>query len=157
MFANFRQWWKQSSKAAKSRRLRLAERRVTLSLEPLEARVLLSSIFWVNRGQESDGFNAVFGARADDARVVVDSALYAWQRVINNFNYSDGSNTLKVTIGMDTSSYTNGAGANPNDITFDATGKPETGTLILGSGSDGHGGGWFLDNANVPEDMFAAY
>src|SRR5262245_58605859 len=61
-------------------------------LEVLEDRTVLSTITWQNRGDsmnDTDGFNAVFGANAATARNDVAAAIAAWQAVIANFNYSD--------------------------------------------------------------------
>ena len=44
--------------------------------------------------------NAVFGAQANAARAVIDADIAAWQNVIANFNYADGSNTFKLTLYM---------------------------------------------------------
>src|SRR5262249_49881476 len=69
--------------------------------EPLEDRTVPSTILWTNRGSaaaDTDGFNAVYGTRADAARAVADAAVRAWQNVIANFNYSDGTNTYQLTI-----------------------------------------------------------
>src|SRR5262245_62391794 len=54
--------------------------------EPLEARVLLSTIAWANRGEASDGFDATFGTNAAAARAVVDAGIDAWEQVIASFN-----------------------------------------------------------------------
>jgi hypothetical protein len=55
--------------------------------EQLEARELLSTITWVNRGFTASGplpdrFDTVFGSLANQARSVVDAALAAWARTI---------------------------------------------------------------------------
>ena len=72
--------------------------------EPLEIRRLLSTITWVNRGSaggtDSDNFNAVFGTLATQARTVIDADISYWERVVANFNYSDGTDTYKLTINM---------------------------------------------------------
>ena len=69
--------------------------------ELLEKRTLLSNIVWTNRGSatnDSDQFNAVFGANANQARLVADAAFAAWGRVISNLNLSNGSNELDVAL-----------------------------------------------------------
>ena len=61
----------------------------------------VADIVWTNRGQSSDRFASTFGANAAAARAVVDAVIAAWERVITNFNYSDGSGNYNVTISMD--------------------------------------------------------
>src|ERR1700736_1837181 len=83
-------------------------------LECLEDRTLPSTILWTNRGDantDSDHFNAVFGNRAAAARTVVDAAVGAWQDVIQNFNFADGTNTFSLNIAMNTANRQNGATA----------------------------------------------
>jgi hypothetical protein len=113
-------------------------------VECLETRTVPSTISWTNRGQASDNFATVFGTQADTARGVVDAAIAAWQNVIQNFNYSDGSNTFSLTVSMDPTTTGLGASASVGK-TFDAKGKPMDGGIVLNSGSDGHGKGYFLD------------
>src|SRR6266705_721261 len=76
--------------------------RPNFDLETLESRLLLSadlsSIVWVNRGDASDNFASVFGANAPAARAVVDAAIDSWDRVITNFNYSDGTDHFDLTL-----------------------------------------------------------
>src|SRR6478672_10099369 len=69
-------------------------------LEALEERTV-PSIVWTNRGQASDGFDSVFGARAGVARAVVDAAITSWDRVITNFNQVLVPNLIDVEISMD--------------------------------------------------------
>src|SRR5215211_6655419 len=77
-------------------------------IEMLETRRLLSTINWVNRGLASDRFGEVFGASANVARAVVDEAIARWQRVITDFNYSNGTNTYSLTVAMSATSIGNG-------------------------------------------------
>jgi Ca2+-binding RTX toxin-like protein len=118
-----------------------------MELECLEERQLLSTILWANRGSASsdtDGFNAVYGANAATARAVVDAAILAWQNVISDFHFSDGTNTFQ--LGVFTSSDDGGTGASASFPTrIDANGKPQAGNIHIGSGNNGHGGGFFLD------------
>jgi hypothetical protein len=109
--------------------------------EALERRVLLSSIVWTNRGNASDGFNGVFGGNAELARNVVDAALLAWQNVIADFNQSDGANTLSLNISMVPTQNNGGAAGDFDEL----DGIPISASITLDSGSDGQGGGWFLD------------
>jgi hypothetical protein len=118
-----------------------------LNLGSLEDRLLLSTIIWVNRGSaasDSDQFNKVFGGNAAAARAVVDSVLSLWQSIIQNFNFADGSNTLSLTISENPSSWGNGAATWAGTQT-DGRGKPEAGRIEIDAGSDGHGGGFYLD------------
>src|SRR5687768_11345265 len=80
--------------------------------EPLEPRLLFSTISWTNRGtmaNDTDGFNSVFGANSEWARGVVRAALDAWQQRILFFNYSNGTNTFSIDISMEPAG--TGAGA----------------------------------------------
>jgi hypothetical protein len=116
-------------------------------LECLENRTLPSTIAWTNRGDattDSDQFNAVFGSRAATARAVVDAALWAWQDIIQNFNFADGTNTLSLNIGMNPANRRNGAEA-WSGLRTDGQGKPQAGRIAIDAGADGHGAGYFLD------------
>jgi hypothetical protein len=113
----------------------------------LEDRTLPSTILWINRGSASsdtDNFNVVFGSQADSARAVVDAALSSWQGIIQNFNYADGTNTLRLTISMNPTDWSNDGTTLPGLLT-DGHGKPKAAFIQLGAGTDGHGGGYFLD------------
>lgn len=113
----------------------------------MEDRTLLSTLLWSNRGSalsDTDGFNAVFGARAATARAVVDAALHAWQNIILNFNYADGGNTFTFTISADPARIGNGA-ETWFGLQLDAMGRPRAARIQIGAGSDGHGAGFFLD------------
>src|SRR5947207_2229769 len=106
--------------------------------ELLEKRTLLSNIVWTNRGSatnDSDQFNAVFGANANQARLVADAAFAAWGRVVSNLNLSNGSNELDVAL---TEYPDPGSGGN-GGVSSILNGKPTSGTISL-VGSD-----YFLD------------
>jgi hypothetical protein len=125
-------------------------------LETLEDRTLPSTIVWINRGSatsDSDNFNAVFGANAATARADVDAALAAWQGVIQNFNYADGTNTLSLTILMNLNDPSNDAEAVPG-LRTDWHGRPEAGEVLIGTGPYGHGGGYFLDPTPINSSAF---
>jgi Ca2+-binding RTX toxin-like protein len=116
-------------------------------LEGLEDRTVPSTIVWNNRGTalfDSDNFGAVFGARADQARAVVDAAIQAWQDVIANFNYADGTNTFRLDVTLSVGDHTIGGSAFFASQ-YDANGKPMRGSILIGSGTDGHGAGYYLD------------
>src|SRR5205814_1939930 len=60
--------------------------------EPLERRILLSQIVWVDQGSannDSDDFNAAYGSNAAAARGCVLRAMQMWSQVIVDFNYAD--------------------------------------------------------------------
>jgi hypothetical protein len=121
--------------------------RVRLCTEELEARTLLSTIVWTNRGSatvDTDHFNAVFGANAGSARAVVDTALADWENIITNFNFANGSNTFTLSISADPATLSNGATAWTGSLT-DGHARPTGGSITIDSGTDGHGGGWYLD------------
>jgi hypothetical protein len=129
------------------------------ALESLEDRQLLSGstgIVWTNCGDamnDSDNFNAVFGANAAAARNVVQAALHAWNEVIVNYNYAapnpdvpngwDPLNSFAVTISMNKSQLDNGG--NGNGVDYDPNGKPYSGEINIDAGTDGQGAGWFID------------
>src|SRR5262245_39516484 len=142
-----------------------------LSCEPLEKREVPATINWVNMGLANDGFAAVFGAKAGQARAVVNAAIDSWERVISDFN--NGANKIDLTIRMATEAdadtwgfgggniNTIGGQAPPGGITVD-NGKPVSGLILLGRGNDGHGDGFFIDptpydNSEFQGDMFNAF
>jgi hypothetical protein len=102
-----------------------------------------ADIIWVNRNSTTnpDNFN-VFGSQADVARNVVDAVLVAFERMIGDFNYSNGTNNYNVTI--TTGGNHNGASAGLNTGTV-LNGLPKSGTVTMGRGSNGAGSGWFFD------------
>jgi hypothetical protein len=120
----------------KSRRPRQRPR-----LEELETR-LVPAFTWVNRGLPSDNFAAVFGARANLARSVVDATLNNWDRIIINLNQPGGGNNINVTIAMHPFRFGNGASTT---ITQVNQGWPTAASITIDRGNDGAGGGWFLD------------
>jgi hypothetical protein len=103
-------------------------------------------INWVNDGDDDDGFEDVFGARAEDARKVVREVIEDFQEMIGSFNYADGSATYRLTVNMNGG---NGNGASANLIET-LGGKPQRGRVSMGRGADGLGSGWFIDP--TPED-----
>lgn len=128
---------------------RVRDRRcwASLGLELLEDRLVPSTILWVNRGSplnDTDQFNAVFGSRAELARQVADAALKAWQDVIHDFHFADGSNTFRVRLSMAPSE--RGLGGYSHFASrLDPTGKPMAANVFIEAGTDGRGAGWFLD------------
>jgi hypothetical protein len=150
------------SKLRSGRRGKRGARRAVspLVLEPLEMRLVPSTIKWVNEGtssNDSDGFGSVFGTNASLARGVVQAAITSWQRVIANFNYSDGSDEYDLTINMASGGTSNGANAGP---TGSINGKPNQGSMTVGRGGDtngdgvGDGAGYFLDPTPLDNSEF---
>jgi hypothetical protein len=120
-----------------------------LSLEYLEERTVLSVIQWTNRG--NDGFDAVFGANANLARDAAAAALLAWQNVITDFNYADGTNTFRISMSM---ANQNGIGGFASRGTIDAAGKLHSGNIGILDGINGLGSGWYLDPDPTDETSF---
>ena len=121
---------------------------IRFACEPLEQRVLLATINWVNR-VASDNFS-VYGADTNLARSIVDRAIGDWERVITNFNYSGGSNTFNLTLTAQS-----GFPGSTNITDVDAQGKPRAASVKL----DDFGGGgqpWYFDptpgTTTVPDD-----
>ena len=109
------------------------------------------SISWTNRGvpgNDSDGFQGVFGATRRRLRNTAQGAIDLWQRVITNFNQSGGSNQLDVSINMQSTGVGFGGSGGPATLIGN---KPRTGSIMLNRGNDsngdgvGDGVGWFLD------------
>ncbi|MEZ6073496.1 MAG: hypothetical protein R3C10_25275 [Pirellulales bacterium] len=97
---------------------------------------MLSTIAWTNRGtssNDSDGFNALFGANADQARLITDRAILDWEEVIVNFNYSGGGNTLNLTV--ETADLDVIASGGP---TTQLNGKPASGRIRIDSTGTTH-------------------
>ena len=111
-------------------------------------------IQWTNRSTsttggaaDTDNFGATFGTSATAARSVVDAALLHWARIITDWNRSDGSTTLQVTVSMSSSAGFGGSGAPGGTAPSD--GKPRTGSVSLGLGTvnadPNDSNGWYLD------------
>jgi hypothetical protein len=114
-----------------------------------------ADIIWTNRSTtttggtgDNDHFGAVFGVNANKARAVVDAVITAYERMIGSFNYGDGSSTYNLQVSMATSGTSLGASANLTGQSFDS--KPKSGSITMGRGGGGTGGGWFLDP--TPDD-----
>jgi len=158
---SWQKFWKRvQQQVGPSSRNRRRDTGRRLELERLEDRMVLSTIVWTNRGLASDRFDEVFGARAQAARGVVDAAINTWQRVINNFNHSDGSNKLSVEISMRASG--TGITAEASNGTV-VDGKPKSGTILLDRGFDqtgdgkGDGVGWYIDSSWFVGDVTNAF
>jgi Ca2+-binding RTX toxin-like protein len=116
-------------------------------IEQLEGRRLLTFV-WANRGDASDQFGTVFGADAEVARRVVDSALNEWNRVVVGFDGEDFE--TQMTIRMNPSSPSISAYAS-NTVRDDDTGVPISGDVTINTALDASGNTqWYLDP--TPDD-----
>ncbi len=126
--------------------------------EPLDRRILLSTINWTNKGtatSDTDGFNAAFGGQSTLAREIAQRAVDDWERVIFNFNRTaPGTNTYNVVI-RTLDLVTIGLMGRTGSITYDPQGKPTAATVELDNNA-GNMGGWYLDPligpAHRPDD-----
>lgn len=109
------------------------------------AEAATTSIVWTNRGQASDGFDAVFGAGLDAqrARALVDAAIDQWERVITSLQrpVAASDNTLDITVTAENGDTPTscGGGASGN---YDALGWPADGGAVTLSGNEAV---WFVD------------
>ena len=108
----------------------------------------VAPVVWVNRGVTSglsdDRFDDVFGAGAEAARQVFDAAITMWARVIGDFNYlwPFAGATYQLQVRMADSGTGNGASASVSSWAYT---KPIAGSITMGRGGGGTGGGWFID------------
>ena len=123
-----------------------------LMLEPLESRIVLSSITWTNRG--ADGFDAAFGADAAEARAIVDAAIDSWEAVIRDFNYANVgdagyaplANTYDLGLSarnLNVDAASAGRRASTSISGIDQDGKPYQAAITLDNDAAGHG--WYFD------------
>jgi hypothetical protein len=148
------------SSSCHSRKSRSTLRRAygaVASFEALETRRMLSVVNWVNKGTgagagDTDDFNAIFGADATIARVIVQRAVDDWERVITDFKGFAGRNTFDLTVSADAMAA--GTAANTGSIVYDPMTKPESATVTLDD--DGGGVNWYFDTligtATNPDD-----
>jgi Ca2+-binding RTX toxin-like protein len=148
-------------KSRKSAANSVRRRHSQLRFEELESRCLLANLVWVNRGQESDRFNVIFGDQADAARRVVDAVLTSWGTVITDLKQPAidapaDRNTINFTISMsaDPKDTDFGGAANISswafpteaDKTANRNGYPTAGTFTLNQGIAGQPlNGWWID------------
>ena len=158
-YSNLLASWRRTSRLVRPGRRARSGRRLWV-IEGLEDRALLSTIIWMNRGNaasDQDNFNAVYQADANKARNIVDAAIAAWEGVIANFNYSDGSNTYSLNISASSSLKLdfNELGHTTN-INVDHSGKPTSASIVLtanypetimdeSTGVSTTVGGWYFD------------
>lgn len=97
-------------------------------------------INWTNRGADNFG---VFGARAEDARGIVDAVFNMWENIIVDMHDQGGRNHINVDVYMANESPGFGGGARLEEWEF---GFPVRGDIELGVGTAGQPDlGWFLD------------
>jgi hypothetical protein len=142
-------------------------------MEPLEDRRMLSTINWTNRntftGTNDNFFDDAFDAYTPGATTarnaaiaVVDAAIQSWERVIQDFNYTNpGTTAFNVSISMNATGLAPMADNNaqlwaitpPGNVVFGTDNKPNTATVTIGwvmktatySGSTNVYGGWYID------------
>ena len=123
-----------------------AQRNRRLGLEPLEDRLMLAFV-WANRGDASDNFDAAFGASAEVARNVVDSAINEWNRVVTGYQGQDFD--VQMTIFMDPDDPATSAFA--SGTVRDDNGVPISGNVEINMALDEEGNSkWYLDP--TPDD-----
>lgn len=106
----------------------------------------VDGILWLNRGDVSDGIDAVFGLNAEAVRRVIDAAIGSWNEIVTSYNYADGTNGFGLTVSMLQDNIDPlGAAASHSTLYLDSQGLPRTGSISFGSGTDGHGAGWWID------------
>ncbi|MBC8109112.1 MAG: hypothetical protein H7Z14_21175 [Anaerolineae bacterium] len=112
-----------------------------------------ADIVWTNRGTataagagDTDLFGARFGTSAPLARAVVDAVIVAFERMVGSFNYSSAGVTYSMSLSMGAAGGGFGASAG---ISTTFGGKPKSGTVTMGAGSNtanaNDDNGWFLD------------
>ena len=114
-------------------------------MEGLEGRTHLS-ITWTNRGDDSDNFEAVFGAAAETARGVVDSAIAEWNRVVTGYQGEDFD--VDLNISMDPDNPATSAFAHDTERTAD--GLPIEGNITINTAGPIGSSDWYLDP--TPDD-----
>ena len=156
------------ARAARQHQKRRSLNACNLGFETLEDRRMLSTINWSNRGViiggDDDRFDDVFGPMQNQARAVVGAALAEWARVIDKFNYSDGTNTFNVKIAMASVPAGSGDGRGVGAANFAGDrigGKPSSSTITLDWRTDTTPGansaaGWFLDPTPLDSSEFQA-
>ncbi|WP_337175672.1 hypothetical protein [Paludisphaera sp.] len=139
-------------RAARPTSHRRSTRRPSLGVERFEDRALLSTIVWSNMGSagsDTDNFNATYGADAAIARTIVQTAIQAWERVIDDFNYANvgtpgnaiAANTYVVEVSA--SDLGGGARGEASVTGIDAQDKPFSAEVTMDD--DGGGNGWYFD------------
>ncbi|HRK30297.1 MAG TPA: hypothetical protein PLD59_04390 [Tepidisphaeraceae bacterium] len=97
-------------------------------------------INWTNRGADNFG---VFGARAEDARRIVDTVFDMWENIIVDMHDQGNRNYINVDVFMANETPGFGGGARLQEWQF---GFPVRGDIELGVGTAGQPDlGWFLD------------
>jgi CSLREA domain-containing protein len=122
-----------------------------LYVEGLEMRCLLAiDIQWLNRND--DGFDAVFAGDPEAARNVVDQAIFAWERVITDFNDSENEdNVFELEVHADSESDSCGGFATTPGIADPYNGIPDAGEVTILPCSPS---GWFIDPTPLESSEF---
>jgi hypothetical protein len=150
-----------SSTPTRRRPIRRRSPASRLSVEALEDRTLLSTIVWTNEGNinnDTDLFNATYGANAVAARSIVDTAISRWETVIQNFNYNNvgqpgyasAANTYNLSIFA--GNLGGGGRGVTTNIIVDPDGKPFN--AIISLDDNGGGQGWYFDPAPADSGEF---
>lgn len=126
--------------------------------EPLEPRVLLSTIVWANRNDPANNFASTWGVNTAAAMAVVDEVINQYERVIVDFDYSGGTTQYDLNVSMrDQPTNPFGGQTPPNQVTVNGSGAPSAANVFIGAGLDtsgdgvGDGGGYFVDP--TPDDF----
>ena len=120
-----------------------------------------ADIVWMNRATtttggaaDTDGFGAVFGTSAPQARAVVDAVIGAYEKMIGSFNYGVAG-SYGLTLSMDGGS---GYGGALTQIGFYQN-KPAAGWMSINTGNNSANAnddnGWFLDPTPNDNSEFA--
>ena len=115
-----------------------------------------NGIIWVNRGDASDGVDAVFGTNAAAVRAVVDAAVDNWNRVVTDFGYGEGTNNFALTLSVNANEKNLGGISSLSNSYLDANGRPRQGAIGFGSGTDGKGEGWWIDQTPSDSSEFSS-
>jgi hypothetical protein len=131
---------------------RRGSRRLILVAETFESRELLSTIIWSNMGStmsDADNFNATYGADAAAARTIVQTAILAWEQVVQDFNYANvgtiGNAPTANTYTLNVSATDLGGGGRGDALVtgFDSQDKPFSADIRLDD--DGGNTSWYFD------------
>lgn len=119
-------------------------------MEVLEGRTHLS-ITWTNRGDGADNFDTVFGAEADTARGVVDSAIAEWNRVVTG--YKGDPFEVDLSVSMNPGNTATSAAGGASERTAD--GVPVVGAITINTAGPIGASNWFLDPTPDDHSEFA--
>ncbi|HEV8606137.1 MAG TPA: hypothetical protein VGQ99_12265 [Tepidisphaeraceae bacterium] len=113
----------------------------------------LGNIVWTNRNDSGNGFADAFGGNASMAKLVVDAAVDAWDKVIADFNWPSRDNNLAFEVHIDANDDVSCGGY--ADTGNDNGGIPYDGDFVIKKGSNCSGGlGWWLDSTPTENSEF---